>query len=272
MRFAHLGADVVLVARDERRLDEVRTEANREAGSDRVFWVRADFASLASVRGAGEEIVQRWPKIHVLVNNAGINSAAPATSVDGHELTYAVNHLAPFLLTTVLVPALARAAPSRVVEVTSIFTHMGRVDFDDPMFARRRYNSTRAYTQAKLANMMTSLELAERLEGTGITVNCVSPALVATDLLRQHWLVSLPWLRPLWRAVLLTPEQAAERIVRVATSTTLGGVTGRCFAGSDRPILTPRQARNPEARRRLWDATAALTRAPDLASSRSAAR
>ena len=186
-------------------------------------------------------------------------------------MTYAVNHLAPFLLTMLLVPALARTAPSRIVEVTSIFSHFGRVDFDDPMFAQRRYNSTRAYTQSKLANAMSSIELAERLEGSGITVNCVSPGLVATDLLREHGLFSAPWLRPLWSSVLLTPEQAADRIVRVATSPTLAGVTGQCFAASDRPILTPRRARNADARRRLWTATVDLTHAPDLAC-RAAAR
>ena len=134
------------------------------------------------------------------------------------------------------------------------------------MFARRRYDSTSAYTQSKLANAMSSIELAERLEGSGITVNCVSPGLVATDLLREHGLFSTSWLRRLWRSVLLTPEHAAERIVRVATSPTLAGVTGQCFAASDRPILTPRRARNAEARRRLWTASVGLTDAPDLAS------
>ena len=270
MRFAELGADVVLVGRDERALDDVRLEAKRVAKNDRVFWVRADYASLASVRAAGEEIVHRWPAIHVLVNNAAVNSARRAQSVDGHEMSYAVNHLAPFLLTTLLVPALAKAAPSRIVEVTSIFTHLGRVDAKDPMFERRRYDSTRAYTQSKLANTMTSIELAERLEGAGITVNCVSPGLVATDLLREHWIFSARPLRGLWRKLLLTPEQAAERIVRVATAPSLANVTGQCFAGSDRAILTPRRARNADARRALWDATARLTRAPEPAAMRRA--
>jgi NAD(P)-dependent dehydrogenase (short-subunit alcohol dehydrogenase family) len=268
MRFAQLGAEVVLVGRDERKLDEVRVEAKRLAANDRVFWVRADYASLASVRAAGEEIAHRWPAIHVLVNNAGVNSARRTLSADGYEMTYAVNHLAPFLLTALLVPALAKAAPSRIVEVTSIFTHLGRVDMADPNFERRRYDSTRAYTQSKLANTVTSLELADRVEGMGITVNCVSPGLVATDLLREHWLFSAPPLRGLWRKVLLSPEQAAERIVRVATSPTLANVTGQCFAATDRAILTPRRARDSAARRALWDASARLTRAPELAPAR----
>lgn len=265
LRFAAMGAELVLVGRDERRLDEVRMEAKRIADADRAFWIRADYASLDSVRAAGEEIAHRWPAIHVLVNNAGINSAKRALSADGHELSYAVNHLAPFLLTTLLVPALARGAPSRIVEVTSIFAHFGRVHERDPMFERRRYDSTRAYMQSKLANAMTSIELAERVEGMGITVNCVSPGLVATDLLREHWMFSAKPLRPLWRNVLLTPEQAADRIVRVATAPSLASVTGQCFAASDRAILTPRRARDADARQRLWAASAKLTRAPELA-------
>ena len=271
-RFAQLGAEVVLVGRDERRLDDVRVEAKRVARNDRVFWVRADFASLASVRGAAEEIAHRWPAIHVLVNNAGINSAKRVTTVDGHEMTFAVNYLAPFLLTTLLVPAMARGEASRVVNLTSIFAHLARVDLDDLMFERRRYNSTTAYNQSKLAITMFTMELGERLEASEVTVNCVSPGLVATDIMREHSLFTTGWLRPLWRTVLFTPQQAAQRIVRVATSPALNAVTGQCFAGSNRTVLTPLAARNAGARRRLWDVSAHLTGAPELASAAHGAR
>jgi NAD(P)-dependent dehydrogenase (short-subunit alcohol dehydrogenase family) len=264
MRFAQLGAEVVLVGRDERLLDDVRAEVQRVAANDRVFWVRADFASLASVRAVGEEIAHRWPAIHVLVNNAGVNSARRAASMDGHEMTLAVNYLAPFLLTTLLVPAIGRGGTARIVNVTSIFAHLARVDFDDLMFERRRYDSTAAYNQSKLAITMFTMELAERLAGSGIIANCVSPGLVATDIMREHSLFTMGWLRPLWRTVLLTPEQAAERIVRIATSPASGTVTGQCFAGSDRTILLPLGARNSDARRRLWDVSTRLTQAPEL--------
>ena len=264
MRFAQLGAEVVLVGRDERLLDDTRAEAQRRAKNDRVFWVRADFASLASVRAVAEEIAHRWPAIHVLVNNAGVNSARRTASMDGHEMTLAVNYLAPFLLTTLLVPAIGRGGASRIVNVTSIFAHFARVDFDDLMFERRRYDSTIAYNQSKLAITMFTLELGERLAESGIIVNCVSPGLVATDIMREHSLFTMGWLRPLWRTVLLTPEQAAERIVRVATSPASGSVTGQCFAGSDRTTLVPFGARNAGARRQLWDVSARLTRAPEL--------
>jgi NAD(P)-dependent dehydrogenase (short-subunit alcohol dehydrogenase family) len=108
------------------------------------------------------------------------------------------------------------------------------------------------------------MELGERLAGSGIIVNGVSPGLVATDLMREHSLFTMGWLRPLWRTMLLTPEQAAERIVRVATSPASGTVTGQCFAGSDRTILVPFGARNAGARRQLWDLSAQLTRAPEV--------
>jgi NAD(P)-dependent dehydrogenase (short-subunit alcohol dehydrogenase family) len=263
---ARMGTQVVLVGRDEARLDAVRVEARRVTKNERVFWVHADFASLASVRAAGEEIAHRWPTIHVLVNNAGINSARRATSVDGHELTFAVNHLAPFLLTMVLVPALANGSPSRVVNVASVFAHVGRIDFDDLMFERHRYGATRAYTRSKLATAMLTIELAERVENLGIAVNCVSPGLVATDLLREHWWSRAGWLRPFWRRILLSPEDAAARIVRVATDDALAGVTGQCFAGTLRPSFMPRAAHSADARGRLWVESVRLANSPAVRS------
>lgn len=255
---------MVIVGRDEQRLDATRAELQRLTNNSRVFWVHADFASLASVRGAAEEVSHRWPAIHVLINNAGINSAQRAESADGHELTFAVNHLAPFYLTTLLVPALARGGPSRVVNVTSVFAFLGGLRLDDLMMTRRRYNATRAYTQSKLATMMFTVELAARLDGSGIAVNCVSPGLVATDLLRQHW-YSVPWLRALWGRALMTPERGAARIVRTAMSPTLAGVSGQCFASSEHSTFMPPRVRDADARKRLWDASVALTGAPDVA-------
>ena len=255
---AKRGARVVLVGRDETRLDEVRREAER-ASDPRVAWVRADFASLDSVRHAAEEIAHRWPALQVLINNAGVNAERRRSSAEGYELTFAVNHLAPFLLTTLLLPALTSGAPSRSVNVTSVFAHLGRLDLADVMFERRRYSSTRAYNQSKLANVMFTMELAARLEGSGVSANCVSPGLVATDLMREHWWFGPGWLRPLWSSWLLSPDTAAERVVRVATSDALDGVAGACFAASLRPVVLPRPARDARARHELWELSAKLT-------------
>lgn len=257
---AKLGAQVVVVGRDSDRMDAVRREAERTANAD-VSCINADFASLASVRRAAEEIVHRWPAIHVLVNNAGINAGRRQVSADGIELTFAVNHLAPFLLTSLLVPALAAGAPSRIVNVASVFAHMAGVDVRDIMFERRRYSSTRAYNQSKLATAMFTMELAQRLASSGVTVNCVSPGLVATDLMREHWWFQPRWLRALWSGWLLSPEDAATRVVRVATSEALAGVNGRCFAATLRPVALPRRAHDAALRRALWDLSARLTNA-----------
>ena len=257
LALAKRGAQVVLVGRDEARLDEVRREAER-ASSSQIGWVRADFASIESVRHAAEEIAHRWPALQVLVNNAGMNAGQRRSSADGFELTFAVNHLAPFLLTTLLLPALTSGAPSRIVNVTSVFAHFGRLDLRDVMFERRRYSSTRAYNQSKLANVMFTMELATRLEGSGVSANCVAPGLVATDLMREHWWFGPGWLRPLWSSWLLSPDAAAERVVQVATSDALENVTGECFAATVRPVLLPRRARDADARRALWELSTRL--------------
>ena len=264
LSLAKLGAQVVVVGRDATRMDDVRREADR-AGSSGVECVRADFASLISVRRAAEEIVRRWPAIHVLVNNAGINAGRRQLSADGLELTFAVNHLAPFLLTSLLVPALTAGAPSRVVNVTSVFAHAGRLHLDDIMFERRRYTSTGAYNQSKLANAMFTTELAARLDGSGVVVNSVAPGLVATDLMREHWWFKPRWLRSIWSTWLLSPEEAAARVVQVATSETLDGVTGKCFAATLRPVSFPRRAHDAELRRGLWDLSANLTNVESFA-------
>lgn len=259
LALANLGARVVAVGRDERRLEQLAAAAAAGAGRGAIHPVRADLASLNEVRHAASEIETRWPSLHALVNNAGVNVKRRAESADGHELTFAINHLAPFALTLLLLPALERGAPSRVVNVTSVFAHMGRLDLEDLDFRRRRYDATRAYTQSKLATAMFTLELAERLAGTGVSVNCVSPGLVATHLMRDHWWFRAPVIGLLWRAPLLTAERAAERVVRVVASADLRTVTGRCFGGSARPIRFPRRACDASDRERLWAESERMT-------------
>ena len=260
---AQLGAEVVIVGRDEGRLRETRTDIAAKTGKDRVAAVRADFASLDSVRRSASEIAEHWRTIHVLINNAGINSAKRTASVDGHELTFAVNCLAPFLLTSMLMPSLLRADSARVVNVSSVFAHFGRIRVDDIMFDRKRYDATTAYTQSKLAGMMLTIDFAERLLGTRVTVNDVYPGLVATDLLREHW-YSAPFIRPLWSSFLLTPDQAGRRLVHAATSPAIATISGKAFAGTDALARAPMLAHNASVRRVVWNTCLRLTGAPDI--------
>jgi NAD(P)-dependent dehydrogenase (short-subunit alcohol dehydrogenase family) len=167
-------------------------------------------------------------------------------------MTLAVNHLAPFLLTHLLLPQLRAAAPSRVVVVASALERLGRIDFDDLQLARR-YGATRAYTQSKLANVLFTYELAERLRGSGVTANCVHPGLVASDLMRD-WPRAL---RRLWEPFLRTPAEGARPIVRLAAAPELAAVTGSYF-DRERPARSSRRSYDVAAREQLWHESAAL--------------
>lgn len=250
---ARMGARVVMLARDAERGTRAREEVWRESGSAEVSLVVCDLASLASVRRAAAEIAARHAALHVLVNNAGVNLARRAVSADGYEMTFAVNHLGPFLLTSLLLPLLRAGAPSRIVNVTSSFERWGRIRWDD-LQSSRRYFGIRAYTQSKLATVMFTYELAERLTGTGVTANCVHPGLVATDLMRD-----LPrWMRAVYEPFLKSPEVGARGVVWLAAAPEVAGVTGRYFAGGrERP--SSRRSYDVEEQRRLWRASEEMT-------------
>ncbi|HKN68361.1 MAG TPA: SDR family NAD(P)-dependent oxidoreductase [Gemmatimonadaceae bacterium] len=218
--------------------------------------VECDLASFASIRRAAADITARWPRIHLLVNNAGVQHRRRCISADGIEATLAVNHLAPFLLTRLLLPSLEAAAPARVVTVSSSLARWGRIDFDD-LQQTRRYNGTRAYLQSKLANGMFTMSLAERLTTRGVAAVCVYPGLVVTDLLRERWWWRAAWLRPLWRALFLHPDDAAQAVIGAATAPL--PASGCCVTLGGRTVTVPRPARDPGRRLRLWDATVRLT-------------
>jgi NAD(P)-dependent dehydrogenase (short-subunit alcohol dehydrogenase family) len=258
---ARLGATVGLLARDERLLSAARDEVAAESGNPHVSTIVADLASLAEIRTGAQELSARHEALHVLVHNAGVNPTKRKLSADGIELTLAVNHLAPFLLTRELLPALRRGAPdrgARVVTVASMFERFGFIAFDDIQWTRR-WIGPLAYAQSKLANVLFTYELAERLAGTGITANCVDPGLVATDLMREHVLFRPRWLKAVWGRVLATPAAGARAAVHAASAPEIATVTGKCFDRYGRPIRTSRQSRNPQSRARLWALSETLT-------------
>jgi NAD(P)-dependent dehydrogenase (short-subunit alcohol dehydrogenase family) len=255
---ARQQATVVMLGRDASRVATARDDVRRASGDPNVSYLTVDLGSLASVRHAVGEIARRFSAIHVLVNNAGVNLGRRATSADGFEMTFAVNHLGPFLLTNLLLPLLRAGAPSRVINVTSWFERFGRIDFDDRDAAHTRYRPLAAYYQSKLANALFTYELAERLSGTGITVNCVDPGLVATDLLRDRVWWNPRWLQPFWRALLLSPERGAAAAIYAASAPELASVTGQCFGVTGHSTRTSRRSRDPVLRKKLWETSAAL--------------
>jgi NAD(P)-dependent dehydrogenase (short-subunit alcohol dehydrogenase family) len=235
---AAAGATVLLHGRSRERLEATLEEIGRETGSERLGTYLADLSSLGEVRALVEQVLAEQDRLDVLINNAGIVARERRESEDGYELTFAVNYLAHFLLTRLLVPLLRDSAPARVVNVASV--GQSPVDFDDVML-ERGYGGMNAYRQSKLAQVMFTFELAERLRGSGVTVNALHPAtLMDTRMVRNTFGRSMS-----------TVEEGAEATVRLAVSPELEGVTGRYFDGT-REGRANQQAYDEEARKRLW--------------------
>jgi NAD(P)-dependent dehydrogenase (short-subunit alcohol dehydrogenase family) len=252
LALAQLGATVVIVARDAARAALTAKDIERETGNRSTEVVIADFASLQAVRAAAAEIARRHRAIHVLVNNAGRASGKRMLSADGLEMTFAVNHLAPFLLTRELMPLLRAGAPARIVNVASAGEARGPIRFDD-LQSERNYRGFPAYAMSKLANVLFTYELASRLVGTGITANCLHPGTVGTNLLRQ-----IPrWLYALISPFLLTAAQGAETVVFLAASPQVEGMSGGYFQKC-RAVRSSKRSYDVEARVRLWNASEAL--------------
>ena len=255
---AERGASVVMLVRDVGRGAQAADAIRDALPSADVAVVAADLSSFDAIRRAADEIARRWPRVHVLVNNAGVSAARRRLSADDIELTLAVNHLAPYLLTRLLLPLLRAATSARVINVTSELARWGSIDLED-LESTRRYNGTRAYLQSKLANLLFTSALAQRLEGTGVTANAVYPGLVATDLLRERWWWRASWLTPLWRRLFLAPAEGAEATVRAATAPEITGVSGAVFTRSGRRVAPPRRACDADLAERLWLRSAELT-------------
>jgi len=263
LALARQGATVGLVCRDRGR-GEATVAAIRDAtGNDRIALFLADLSAQAEIRRVAAEILARYPALHVLVNNAGVVNLHHTKTVDGIETVFAVNHLAYFLLTLLLLDRLRASAPARVVNVASDAHRFGKIDFDD-LGRERSYGWVGVYGQSKLANLLFTFELARRLEGSGVTVNAVHPGAVATGLGHNNGRVATvltKLLAPFFRS----PAQGAATSIHVASSPALDGVSGRYFRNA-RPARASAAATDPVAARRLWEVSAVLTGiAPDRA-------
>ena len=249
---ARLGATVVIVGRDRGKCES----AMQYAGGNSSFLL-ADLSSQAEVRRLAEEFLQKYAGLHVLVNNAGVFMAERRTTADGIEYTFAVNHIAPFLLTKLLLGKLEASAPARVVTTSSVAHRGARVDFDDVGFERRSYGGIKAYSQSKLANILFTRELARRLEGAGVTANCFHPGGVRTALMegnptryRAVWAAASPFL--------LSAEKGADTGVFLASSPEVQGVSGKYFVKRKQEKASD-AALDDEAAARLWALSEQMT-------------
>ena len=257
LALASAGAAVTVVGRDPARTGSVVEELRRESGNPQVEGIAADLSSQAEVRRVAAEIVATRPRLDVLVNNVGGFWATRHTTADGLERTFALNHLAPFLLTHLLRPLLEASAPARVVTVSSGAQAMGRIDFDD-LQGERRYRGQRAYNQSKLANVLFTYELARRLEGTGVTANALHPGVVRTRFGQEDASALFRVMLPVMRPLMLTPERGAETSVHLASSPDVAGVTGLYFA-KKKPKRSNPVSYDAQVAGRLWDVSAQLT-------------
>ena len=179
---AAAGAEVVMVGRDNAKLSAVVDELRRQLPAARIEKELMDLADLASIREAANRILQRWPRLHLLINNAGVMACPEERTRDGFELQFGTNHLGHFLFTCLLVPALRAAAPARIVNLSSGGHKISGVDFDDPNFERREYDKWIAYGQSKTANSLFSVALNERLVQHGVSAYAVHPGVIVTEL------------------------------------------------------------------------------------------
>ncbi|KAG9274941.1 retinol dehydrogenase 14 [Astyanax mexicanus] len=248
-------ARVIMACRSQERAEQAAQEIRQEAGPEQgeLLVKLLDLASLGSVRSFCDEIIKEEPRIDVLINNAGIYQCPYTKTEDGFEMQFGVNHLGHFLLTHLLLDLLKRSAPSRIVVVSSKLYKYADINFDD-LNSEQSYDKAFAYGRSKLANLLFTLELGRRLEGTGVTVNALTPGIVRTNLGRH---IYIPFLvKPLFSLVswafFRTPEHGAQTSIYLACSPDVEGVQGKCFADCHEEELLPK-ATDEEVAKKLWD-------------------
>ena len=252
---ARMGANVVVTGRNEERGRKASEEIRAESGSDRVELMLADLAVQTEVRHLAKQFKERHDRLDVLINNAGLVQSKRTETTDGIETTLAVNHLAPFFLTNLLLDLLKKSAPSRIITVASDAQRWGKIDLDD-LQSERRYKGFRVYGMTKLANIMFTYELAERLKGTGVTANCVHPGGVNTNFGNNNRGFTTLLFRA-FKPFMRSSEEGADTIIYLASSPDVEGMTGKYL--SDRKVITPsEEAYDESLRKKLWEASEEL--------------
>lgn len=255
------GMQVVIVGRSEQKAKATVAQIQRQTDNPTVAYLLADFASQASTRQLAEQFQQRYPRLDVLINNAGAFYLTRQENAAGHELTFAVNHLGYFLLTNLLLDQLRASAPARIINVSSSAHKQGTLDFTDLHFTRG-YGGMKAYARSKLANLLFTRTLARRLAGTSVTVNALHPGFVATNLGANN----LPLVGPLVKWFInrraISVAEGAKTVVYLATAAEVAGESGKYFVNC-RAVATAPAAEDRVAAQRLWQVSAALTGLPD---------
>jgi NAD(P)-dependent dehydrogenase (short-subunit alcohol dehydrogenase family) len=258
---AKMKANVILVGRDKARceetLEEIRKNAPTSTDRNQITYYVADLSSQQSIQSLANEFLASHESLEILVNNAGVFYPSRRTTVDGIEYTFAVNHLAPFLLTNLLYDKIKSSNHSRIITTSSVAHRGAKINFDDLQFERGHYSSFKAYSQSKLANVLFTNELSRRSKGSGVTANCFHPGGVRTNLVQSG-----PWYyRLVWKIIspfLISPERGADTAIYLASSSEVEGKSGKYFAKRKEVRLSD-NANDHNAAVRLWELSEDLT-------------
>jgi retinol dehydrogenase 12 len=255
---ARQGATLIVVGRNAERGAATVSRIRQETGNAAVESMIADLSAQGQVRQLASEVQRRFSRLDVLVNNAGALFARRQLSQDGMEMTFALNHLAYFLLTNLLLDHLKASPAARIVNVSSEAHRGARLDFGD-LQGERNYRGYRAYARSKLANILFTYELARRLEGTGIAANTLHPGFVATNFGRNNRSFTAGLFRILQLVAAISPEEGAQTIIYLASSPEVTGITGEYFV-KQKAVRSSQVSYDRAAAERLWQVSAEITR------------
>ncbi|CAM4568984.1 retinol dehydrogenase 12-like isoform X3 [Lepidochelys kempii] len=251
---AQRGARVIIACRDMAKGEAAACEIRAETGNQQVIVKKLDLADTKSIREFAENFLAEEKELHILINNAGVMLCPYSKTADGFEIHLGVNHLGHFLLTFLLLECLKQSAPARIVNVSSLAHHGGRIRFHD-LQGEKCYNWGLAYCHSKLANVLFTRELARRLQGTGVTANSLHPGTVHSSLGRHSILMTLLW--KTFSFFLKTPREGAQTSVYCAVAEELESVTGQYFSDC-RPAYVSPQGRNDELAKKFWNVSCEL--------------
>ena len=258
---AQMGATVVMVCRDRTKGEEAQNEIKTKSGNNAIDLLLAELSSQESIRQLVENFQQHYKQLDVLINNAGGVNLSRRETLDGLEMTFALNYLAPFLLTNLLLDKLKASAPARIVNVSSESHESGYIKMDD-LQLEKKYRLMRAYGQSKLALVLFTYELARRLQGTGVTANCLHPGFVATNIGQSGvGRVGRSIVKLIFSSLGISPEEGAKTSIYLASSPDIEGVTGKYFVKSI-PVRSAPISYDESLQRQLWEESAKLVNLP----------
>ncbi|KAK5881079.1 hypothetical protein CesoFtcFv8_021928 [Champsocephalus esox] len=258
---AKRGGRIIMGCRDMEKCETAAKEIRGNTLNPHVYACQLDLASMKSIREFAEKIKQKEQRVDVLINNAGVMRCPEGKTEDGFDMQFGVNHLGHFLLTNLLLDKLKESAPSRVINLASLAHIVGKMDFEDLHWEKKKFDTKQAYCQSKLANVLFTRELAKRLQGTGVTVNAVHPGVVATELGRHTNLhqsrFSTTVLSPFFTLLVKSPELGAQPSIYLAVSEEVEGVTGAYYDVMTEKEPWP-QALDEDVALRLWEVSSRL--------------